>query len=287
MLVMSRLRLALLLTAPLLMMTPLPAESAEAPVQRSEHIYKQTPQGELTIHAWQPAAPAEQLRPAAVLFHGGGWGGGTPGQFFGQAQHLAEHGMVAFSVQYRVRKVHGTTPVECVQDAISAVRWVRAHAGDFGINPHRIAAGGGSAGGHLAAVTATLPADAAPQYDKDEDRSVSFRPQALVLFNPVYDNGPDGYGHGRLGEHWQALSPLHNIGPDMPPTLVMLGDQDNLVPVVTAQTFRDRMLAVGVRSDLIVYPDQGHGFFNHEETGMRQATIAAMTDFFRSLDWID
>ena len=277
-----------LATSALAIAAPLSLGQSEMPVKLTDQVYKTTPQGELTIHAWQPREAADTPRPAIVFFHGGGWNAGKPGQFFGQAKHLAQHGMVAFSAQYRLKNTDDTTPVESLKDAISALRWVRAHAEEWGVDPDRIAAGGGSAGGQLAAATATLSQDAADQLDEDPDTAVSFRPQALVLFNPVYDNGPDGYGQNRFGDDWQMISPLHNIHGDMPPTLVMLGDQDDLIPVATAENFRDQMTQAGVRSELIIYPGESHGFFNRGGAqGAQGQTIADMTDFLRSLGWID
>lgn len=254
-------------------------------VIRTKHLYKETPQAELTLHVFSPADQAVAPRPAMVFFHGGGWNQGHPSQFFRQATHLAERGMVGVSVQYRLKNEHGTTPLECVQDAVSAMRWVYAHAEELGIDPQRIGAGGGSAGGHLAAVTTTL---ANPDLeDPADDAAVDFRPAALVLFNPVFDNGPDGYAMKRLGDHWKDVSPIHNLHKGMPPTLVLLGDQDKLIPVSTAEAFRDQMRELGVRSELVVYPGQPHGFFNKVETGMFQATVQAMDDFLVSLGWLE
>jgi len=90
-----------------------------------------------------------------------------------------------------------------VKDAKSAVRWIRKNALTYNIDPERIAAGGGSAGGHIAAATGTSTA-----FEEDgEDKSISSWPNLLVLFNPVIDNGPDGYGHSRVkGYHKQAVA---------------------------------------------------------------------------------
>ncbi|MSU68979.1 MAG: alpha/beta hydrolase, partial [Opitutaceae bacterium] len=139
---------------------------------------------ELKLHTFEPAGlkPSDR-RSAIVFFFGGGWSGGDPKQFYQQAQALADQGMVAFSADYRVKSRNQTTPFECVQDARAAIRWVRAHAAEWGIDPDRIVASGGSAGGHLAACTAVI-------IDGDkagEDAKISSVPNALVLFNPVLD----------------------------------------------------------------------------------------------------
>ena len=85
---------------------------------------------------------------------------------------------------------------------------------------------------------------------------------ALLLFNPVYDNGPKGYGHSRIKEWFPAISPAHNISSDDPPAIVFLGSEDKLIPVSTAEKFRDDMKAAGLRSELHIYEGAPHGFFN-------------------------
>ncbi len=141
--------------------------------------------------------------------------------------------MVAICAEYRTKKSHGTPPFECVKDAKSCVRWIRKNAKDLGIDGNRIAAAGGSAGGHLAAATATVA-----NFDEDKDKSISCIPNALVLFNPVFDNGPDGYGYERVKDQYKKFSPIDNIKKGLPPTLVMLGTKDRLIPVKTAEKFK-------------------------------------------------
>jgi dienelactone hydrolase len=124
-----------------------------------------------------------------------------------------------------------------------------------------LSAGGGSAGGQVAAAAGTLKG-----FEEDgEDLSVSSKPNALVLFNPVVDNGPAGYGYERVREYWQEFSPMHNIDKSTPPSVFFLGTHDRLIPVATGEKFRDLMLQNGVRCDLHLYPDQGHGFFNSKK----------------------
>ena len=93
------------------------------------HCYKKTAEGELHLYVFQPQKGRQRNRPAAVFFFGGGWNGGTPGQFAEHASYLASRGMVGIVADYRVKSRQGTTPFECVKDGKSAIRWVRAHAG--------------------------------------------------------------------------------------------------------------------------------------------------------------
>ena len=115
--------------------------------------YKQASGDNLLIYRFQPAGhdPETDKRPAAVFYFGGGWTGGSVRQFEQHARYLAGRGMVAFVADYRVKSRQGTGPDACVADGKSAVRWIRANAGRLGVDPNRIAAGGGSAGGHVAA----------------------------------------------------------------------------------------------------------------------------------------
>ena len=252
----------------------------------TSHTYKKTPQADLSLNVYAPDEPADTPRPAVVFFHGGGWNHGTPEQFAPYCQHLAKLGVVGISVQYRLKDNHGTTPFEAIRDAVSAMRWVYQHVEALNLDPQRVAAGGGSAGGHLAALTATLQNP--DLEDPADNQDTAYRPAALILFNPVYDNGPGGYGQDRLGDRWQDASPRHNLHADMPPTLVMLGDQDHLIPVATAQAFRDQMQSLGVHSDLIVYPGQSHGFYLPDRSeAAHQQTLRDIDHFLRRLGWID
>ena len=246
--------------------------------------YKVIKRDFLQLHAFFPDGhTAEDARPAIVFFFGGGWNGGSPSQFYPHCEYLASRGMVAISAEYRTKTSHGTSPAECVKDGKSALRWVRLHADELGIDPDRIAAGGGSAGGHVAAAVATTEGFEA---DSD-DPSVSCRPNALVLFNPVFDNGPNGSGHDRVPDYWEAFSPMHNISPGTPPTIVFLGTQDNLIPVATAVTYKQLMEDAGGRCELRLYQDQPHGFFNHGKPEYYFKTVWEMDSFLKSLGYLE
>ena len=249
-------------------------------------VYKQASGDDLWIYRFDPAGhdPAADRRPAVVFFFGGGWNGGTVKQFQQQARYLAGRGMVAFVADYRVKSRQGTAPDTCVADGKSAVRWIRANADRLGVDPDRIAAGGGSAGGHVAAAAGICNGLDDPA---DDNQEISSKANALLLFNPVYDNGPEGYGHDRVKPWFPAISPAHNISADDPPTIVFLGTRDNLIPVETAERFDAALKAAGIRSELWLYPDQPHGFFNESKSQESFLnTVERMDAFLVSLGWL-
>jgi acetyl esterase len=259
--------------------------AVEAPFADAKvETYKTIGDLQLEIHIFSPEGhKSSDKRPAAVFFFGGGWNGGTVKQFAPHCRWLASRGMVAAVADYRVKSRHKTSPFECVKDGKSALRWMRANAARLGVDPARIAAGGGSAGGHVAAATATVPG-----LDEDTDKSVSHMPDALLLFNPVYDNGPKGYGHERVKDRYKEISPFHNIRKGMPPTIVFLGTQDKLIPVATGEAFKAKMEAAGSRSVLHLFEGRQHGFFNENKGGGKDyaTTIEQLDAFLISLGWL-
>lgn len=260
-------------------------------IERTSEVYKTAGAAQLTLEIFtDPKAKADKPRPAIVFFFGGGWNAGTPKQFEAQARYFASRGMVAMTADYRVRSRHRSRVIDSVADARSAIRWVRANAKKLGVDPNRIAAAGGSAGGHLAASAAFIS-----EFDEpSEDKGISASPNALVLFNPAlvlaelpgYQFGslrgmPD---RGFLGAEPSRVSPAHWIKPGGPPTIIFHGEADKTVPYQTAQAFTERMKAAGNRCTLVGYPGQGHGFFNSSPWMTR--TLVAADEFLGSLGWI-
>ena len=225
--------------------------------------------------------------PAMVFFFGGGFRSGSPIQFLSQANAFRSRGMVAILADYRVSDRHGTGPGRAVEDGKSAIRWVRTHAGELGIDPARIGAGGASSGGQLAASTATLPGFEAP----GEDGSVSSKPDALVLLNPGLVFAPvEGLSNGLADlvppadAPAQDLSPYHHVGANLVPTLVMHGSNDELVPLATVIAFCRRASDQGGRCEVEAYDGVGHGFFNRPP--YRERTIQRAERFLESLGWL-
>jgi acetyl esterase/lipase len=251
--------------------------------------YRKVGDTDLKVWIFEPAQKSAKPLPAIVFFFGGGWTAGSPTQFEPQSRHLAGRGMIAIVADYRVKSRQDAKPADCVSDAKACVRWVRANAGRLGIDPERIAVGGGSAGGHLAAAVATLPGlDTAK-----DDKSVSCLPNALVLFNPatVLTTFPGldlkGFGAGldkeKFGCEPTEISPLHHVKKGTPPTIIFHGKADTTVPYTTVEKFAEVMKAAGNRCDLVGYEGQPHGFFNKSKYA---ETLAAADDFLVSLGYL-
>src|SRR5438874_11513028 len=118
-------------------------------------IFKTTPQGDLKVHLYFPGdwKPGDH-RPGILLFFGGGFTGGAPRQFTNMAEYFASRGMVAATPEYRIRNTHHTGVDKSIEDCKSAIRWLRSNTSSLGIDPGRIIAGGGSAGGTCAVFSA-------------------------------------------------------------------------------------------------------------------------------------
>ena len=244
--------------------------------------YKKTKQADLKLIVHYPPARKEtDKRPAIVFFFGGGWTGGKIEQFEPQANHLASRGMVAVRADYRVKSRHGVTPQECVEDAKSAVRWMRQNAAKLGVDPERIVAAGGSAGGHIAACTAFTPGLDA----ENEDATISSKPNALVLFNPVlrFENIPELME--RIGNDevlGTAISPTLHLTKDSPPTLIFFGTGDRLA--VMGDEFVKKSKELGHRAELFAADGQPHGFFNRPP--WLEKTTQRMDTFLVSLSYL-
>ena len=244
-------------------------------------VYKKIGNLSLTMKIINPQlVEGKKNYPCVIFFFGGGWINGNPEQFRKHANHFARKGLVCFLVDYRVKSRQYTSPFESLKDAKSAIRFVRENAHKFHVIKDSIIAAGGSAGGQLAAAAALIDG----YNESTDDLSVSAKPDALILFNPVIDNGPGGYGFERIGNEYKKFSPLHNIHKGAPPTIIFLGTKDKLVPVETAQYYKKVMEKVGSRCDLILYPGAGHGFFNKEE--YVEKTLSEADQFLISLGYI-
>tara|TARA_R110002049_G_scaffold3795_6_gene27680 strand:+ start:408 stop:1199 length:792 start_codon:yes stop_codon:yes gene_type:complete len=246
-------------------------------------LYKQIDSTKLFMAVYQPEnMDATQKYPAIVFFFGGGWNGGSMDQFKPHANYFSQRGLVCFLVDYRVKNRQKTTPFESLKDAKSAIRYIREHADKFQIDTSKVIASGGSAGGQLAAAAALVK-----DYNETTDNlATSCIPNALMLFNPVIDNGPGGYGYERIGDAYKNFSPLHNIKKNAPPTILFLGTKDALIPVETAHYYKKTMEKVGSICELHLYEGMEHGFFNHSNTENYKKTVSQADTFLQSLGYL-
>ena len=246
-------------------------------------LYKQIDTIDLYMDVYLPDDFDSNLSyPAIVFYYGGGWNNGNVGQFYQHAKYFASRGLISFLVDYRVNSRHQTSPFESLMDAKSAIRYIRKNAAVLQVDTSKIIGSGGSAGGHLAAATALIT----DHNEESDDLLVNCKPNALVLFNPVIDNGPGGRGYDRIGGKYKNFSPLHNIREGAPPTIIFLGTEDILIPVETVQYYKVIMEKVGSRCDLVLYEGEGHGFFNYRNFDNYKKTILETDEFLQSIDFL-
>jgi acetyl esterase len=223
------------------------------------HTYKSVNGIDLKLHIFTPESDNDESKAAVVFFFGGGWLQGSVSQFVPHSQHLASRGVVSIVADYRVWNRHHSNVMSAVADAKSAIRWLRSHAEELGIDPNRLAAGGGSAGGHLAVATAVVPYFDEP----DEDHRISSSPSLLLLFNPAVDTSQIGQ---RREDQFQGqgenLSPQHQLVDSSVPTFIVHGKADTTVPFSHALAYCDKLKGLSGTCELHGYEEATHGFFN-------------------------
>lgn len=258
--------------------------------------YKKIDDIQLNLWVFSPSEmKAEKKVPAVVFFFGGGWTKGSPAQFVEHCKYLKARGMVAIVADYRVKSRHGVAAYECVMDAKSAIRWVREHAAELGIDSQKIVAAGGSAGGHLAASTAILQ-----NFDEaTENVSLSSKPNALILFNPVLVLPPvddskkeiilnNQQVEEKFGTSLSSISPYHHIRAQLPPTLIFHGTNDTTVSFASAEMFTRKMHEYGNDCTLYGYNGEPHGFFNYgkKSNAVFIDTVYKMDQFLVSIGYL-
>jgi acetyl esterase/lipase len=253
---------------------------AEEPSLPFNTVYRTVNGIELRLHVYYPKDwKSADKRAALVCYHGGGWTKGTPGHFGKHCQYFTrEHGMVTMSFEYRLlgddsKKAENVN--DCLSDTKAAYQWVFDHASDLGIDVNKLVLMGGSAGGHLAAATAMC---ANPQTGS---KTLPVKPYAMILYNPVLDvpefcSTRKDYATKGIDDP-TLPSPIHQMSTDTPPTLVLHGTDDPVVPFATAQKFVDGLKAMGVNIKLIAYEGRKHGFFNAKK-GQMEDHQKSMTD---------
>lgn len=251
--------------------------------ERHSYVYKDTPTRKLELYVYgirQGNANKAAPTPVVVFFHGGAWARGEPDQFLKQVNFLSRHGLVAITVDYRLKGRDNTSPFEALQDAKSAIRWVRQNAANLNIDPNKLIAAGGSAGGQLAVATAIVDDDNDPQ----DDLKISAAPDAIILFNPVLDLVK---WQKTFNMDLMPISPLQKMNKPLPPTIIFHGTADSIAPFSVTEAFVAKARQLGTKQiELLAYPNRTHGFFNKEGKDKDlSTTLAESYVFIQSLHW--
>jgi acetyl esterase/lipase len=249
-------------------------------------VYKTIGQRQLALDmSYPPDWKRGDKRPAIIFFFGGGWTAGSPGQFRPQAEYLAKRGMVCARADYRLRVKDSVTVDQCVEDAMSAMRWLRGHAAQLGVDPNRIVAAGGSAGGHLAACTFFAEGVGAK-----DDPAISPKPNALILYNPVlnvsalketgkFSKLVDGMDEKTM----KGISPFFLASKDAPPTLFIDGTEDVFNPEI--REFIKKCTDLGApKVEGYFVEGQPHAFFNRAP--WQENTALRADEFLRSIGYL-
>lgn len=227
-----------------------------ANVRETKIIYKMVDVTSLKLHLFLPQNsinPSDQ-RSAIVFFHGGRFSQGHPAQFFPHCRHLASHGLVAASAEYRLLGKNTTSIRACLADGKSVIRWLRVHADCLAIAPTQIIAAGGSAGANIAANTAMMNNGD----EIGEDLTISSKPNALILFSPAIIR--PNLAEDLIDE--QLYTNL-SVKAQLPPMLLLHGTEDEFFSVENMMKFCEQMLSVGNLCELKLFHDGKHGFFNY------------------------
>jgi len=240
-------------------------------------VYGQRHGQALTFDVVRPTRPNGL---GVALMVSGGWKSGTNAFQPFMAAPLLRRGYTIFAVAHLSQPE--ATVMEIYEDVSRAIRFIRHHADEYGIDPNRLGVTGGSAGGHLSLMLATRggpgPADAPDPVDR-----ASSAVQAVAIFYPVTDLLNLGKSTENLGDGgppksfvkafgpqstnlavWKVigreLSPIYHVTSNLPPVLILQGGADTLTPPEQSEWFRDRAHALGRRVDIVMRPGKKHGW---------------------------
>jgi acetyl esterase/lipase len=274
-------------------------EAAKPQIATDENVLYREAGGEKLMMDFAYPADTSTKKPAILFIHGGGWRGGNRAAYKNEIRRAAEKGYVAATVSYRLTqadkdgKAKVPFPAQ-VHDVKAAVRYLRENADKYGIDPDRIGATGGSAGGHLSLMLGVTDADDGLEglEGGDDENAPSSRVQAVVnVFGPTDMPRLRETSQGAApivatflagtpetaAEHYRQASPVTFVSKDDPPTLTIHGRDDKLVPPDQAERLDERMRQVGAVHELLLLDKQGHGF-----TG--EANVRASEAMYRFFD---
>ena len=288
----KHLLLALIIAAPFLTTVAAPKKAASAnnaPDDTAEvsvdpgnkFVYKQSGGKPQELEVYFPANwdAAKSKVPGVILFHGGSWRSGDLDQFRYACKYLASRGLVAATANYRMLTAEEVKSLPegesnkraCVTDAKSAIRWMKQHAAELGIDPKRIITGGGSAGGHVSILATTTPGLNDPADPKEFDTSVV----AYLLFNPALRDSD-------ISD--PEICALQQVNGNFPPAIFFFGDQDKPWKPGSDSVLKKLKTAGNTTAELWIAEGKSHGFFN--KPPWQNVTLAQADRFLVKLGFL-
>lgn len=263
-----------------------PSFQSDRVTVKQDVTYASVNGSDLHLDAYEPAEVGADRRPAVILIHGGAWTSFDKSTMRGMGEFLARFGFVAFAVDYRLFDGKGNRWPAQLDDVQHAVRWIRANAGSYGVNPDRIGAFGHSAGAQLAAL---LGMEDTRDNSSPALAKYSSRVQAVVdVSGPTdftTDRDPDrdafftaflGASYSEKAELWRDASPVFHIAKSNAPFLIVHGTRDHDIPISQAQELFDKLHAEHVHVSLVKVDDE-HTFQSQEN---RRRLAEETRDFF-------
>ena len=262
--------------------TPIFEFSAENIIEHRNLVFAEYPNKKLALDLFLPKEPLDQPVPVVVCIHGGGWRVNRRVWFEPFAAYLASRGIAAVTIDYRM--LPAVEVIDCVYDTKAAVRWVRANAASYGLDPQRIGAIGASAGGHLVALLATT-ADLEDLEGSGGNPDVSSAIQAAVgIATPAFNVASDDQIADWLGlsvEEIKRISPYEHVSPESAPLYLIHGTTDDVVNPQDSQDLYDKYKAAGVPVKLKWIEGEDHGFYEGTDIAIALATAYFKEQFGR------
>ena len=232
----------------------------------SDLVYREVEKQRLRLDVYEPEVAGNVLRPAIMAIHGGGWRGGSKSDYGRSLLRFVKSGFVLIAADYRLSRPGKSSWPGNLEDLESALTWVRANADRLHIDPRRIAVIGASAGAHLALLLAETTA-------RRDQKSPVIRAvidfygptdlEGLRKSQPRTRSSTDlmiGGTPETLPDRFTDASPIHRVAESHPPTWIVHGSDDLVVPVAQSRSYADSLNASGVRNALVILPNTRHGF---------------------------
>lgn len=251
--------------------------------------YKTIDDISLKLHIYTPKdLTKNEKRPAILFIHGGSWVAGNPAVHAFESLYFSKRGFITATMSYRLLKKGANTPLDCFDDAKSAIQYLRENAEQLNIDSDKIICSGGSAGGHLAASLSNVH----NINTANETSSTSYRPNALILLYPAFDLINAWKGGRKIcekaGINISSFSPAQLVTSETPPTLILSGSKDRISTTQSNIDFIKLMEKYHNSAFFIEFEGRGHKLFQRNKNDPHfRAAIFHMETFLKQQNYID